>query len=200
MNKRKVSILLAALIVVSSLTSGYGADITEAAENNSDHEPITIVSSHKNMSAFMELVHEKYPEINLEIIPYSGGNFSAYVKAQLVSGDMPDIYSTKVYVPGQIDVSDRLIDLSGYDFTSKYSEARLRDMTEDGAVYMLPTYYDCIGITYNKTLLEKHGWTLPTSLQELEELIPQVEAAGCQLAINQIQYAGYGFQLSLIHI
>lgn len=182
-----------------------GKDETDATEteskeslkedgNVSDHEPISILSSHKNMSAFMELVHEKYPEINLEIIPYSGGNFSSYVKSQLVTGDMPDIYSTKVYTPGQMEISDKLVDLSGYDFTSQYSEARLRDVTEDGAVYLLPTYYDCIGITYNKTLLEKHGWTLPKSLKELEELVPKVEEAGCQLAVNQLQYAGYGFQ------
>lgn len=56
---------------------------------------------------------------------------------------------------------------------------------------MIPTYYDCIGITYNKTLLEKNGWTLPKSFKELA---PQVEAAGYQLAIDQIQYPDYGFQ------
>lgn len=146
------------------------------------------------MSAFVELVHEKYPEINLEVIPYSGSNYSSYVRSQLVSGDMPDIYSTKVYAPGQMDLSDELIDMSGYDFVGNYSEARLRDIADNGAIYMLPTYYDCLGITYNKTLLEKNGWTLPKSFKELEALAPQVEAAGYQLAVCQIQYPGYGFQ------
>lgn len=163
-------------------------------QGKSNHEPITIVSSYKDMSAFVELVHEKYPEINLEVIPYSGSNYSSYVHSQLLSGDMPDIYSTKVYAPGQMDLSDKLIDMSGYDFVGNYSEARLRDIADNGAIYMLPTYYDCLGITYNKTLLEKNGWTLPKSFRELEALAPQVEAAGYQLAVCQTQYPGYGFQ------
>lgn len=200
--------MLAIGICVSSIVTGCGMEkniaekteeVTEEGKagdnkNVSTHEPISIAVSNRDISGFMDLVHETYPEINLEVIPYSGGNYSAYTKGQLVNGDMPDIYMTKVYAPGQIDVSDKLIDLSGYDFASKYAEARLKDVTEDGAVYLLPTYYDCIGITYNKTLLEKHGWTLPTSWKELEELAPKVKAAGCQLALVQLQYAGYGFQ------
>ena len=175
-------------------TASKAAETAEKAADASDHEPITIVSSYKNMGEFIDMVHEQYPEINLEIIPYTGSNYSAYVGAQLESGDMPDIYSTKVYLPGQMNLSDKLIDLSGYDFLSKYSETRLRDVSDDGKIYMLPTYYDCLGITYNKTLLEKNGWTLPKSFKELEELAPQVEKAGYQLAVNQIQYPGYGFQ------
>lgn len=146
------------------------------------------------MSAFIDAVHEKYPEINLEVIPYSGANYTAYVKAQIAAGDMPDIYCTTYYTPGHDDVSDRLIDMSGYAFTDCYAEARLRDVTDDGAIYMLPMYYNCIGITYNKTLLEKHGWKLPNSLQELEKLAPKVRKAGCQLALDQIQFPDYGFQ------
>ena len=211
MHKRITALFLAIAIGVSLLLAGCqtakdqplaseketGKESQGGTKGNAktgDHEPITIVSSFKNMSAFVDLVHEKYPEINLEILPYSGSNYSAYVRSQLVTGDMPDIYTTKAYAPGQIEVADKLIDLSGYDFTAKYSESRLQDVTESGAVYLLPAYYDCLGITYNKTLLEEHGWTLPTSLKELEELAPKVEAAGCELAIDQLQYPGYGFQ------
>lgn len=213
-NKKKTAIFIT-MFCISTLLAGCGSKETKentaantetaASETEektnlgsedrvSDHEPITILSSYKNMSAFLDLVHKEYPKINLEIIPYSGANYTAYVVAQLESGDMPDIYSTKVYSPGQMDLSDKLIDLSGYDFLSKYSEARLRDVSDNGKIYMIPTYYDCIGITYNKTLLEKNGWTLPKSFKELEDLAPKVEEAGYQLAINQNQYPGYGFQ------
>ena len=87
-----------------------------------------------------------------------------------------------------------MIDMSGYAFTDNYAEARLREVTDNGAIYMLPMYYDCIGITYNKTLLEKHGWELPNSLRELEKLAAKVREAGCQLALDQVQFPGYGFQ------
>lgn len=180
--------------MIPLLTGCMSKDFLSEMSSNNVHEAITIQSSFRNMSAFIDAVHEKYPEINLEVIPYSGANYTAYVKAQIAAGDMPDIYCTTYYTPGHDDVSDRLIDMSGYAFTDCYAEARLRDVTDDGAIYMLPMYYNCIGITYNKTLLEKHGWKLPNSLQELEKLAPKVRKAGCQLALDQIQFPDYGFQ------
>lgn len=195
MIKKKIqSWLLIIAGMIALLTGCMSKDFLSEMSSNNVHEAITIQSSFRNMSAFIDAVHEKYPEINLEVIPYSGANYTAYVKAQIAAGDMPDIYCTTYYTPGHDDVSDRLIDMSGYAFTDCYAEARLRDVTDDGAIYMLPMYYNCIGITYNKTLLEKHGWKLPNSLQELEKLAPKVRKAGCQLALDQIQFPDYGFQ------
>lgn len=195
MIKKKIQswlFLIAGMIPL--LTGCMSKDFLSEMSSNNVHEAITIQSSFRNMSAFIDAVHERYPEINLEVIPYSGANYTAYVKAQIAAGDMPDIYCTTYYTPGHDDVSDRLIDMSGYAFTDCYAEARLRDVTDDGAIYMLPMYYNCIGITYNKTLLEKHGWKLPDSLRELEKLAPKVRKAGCQLALDQIQFPDYGFQ------
>lgn len=70
---------------------------------------------------------EKYPEINLEVVPYSGKNMTAYVTNQLRAGDMPDIYMTTVYAPGLEDLAPKVkatgyylalnqIALSGYGF------------------------------------------------------------------------------------
>lgn len=153
-----------------------------------------MLSAFRGTGQFIDLVNEKYPEINLEIIPYSGANMTGYMRDEITTDHMPDIYVTTVYFPGQEDFSDRLIDLSGYDFTNNYADARLRDVSDNGAIYLLPTAYSCVGITYNKTLLEKHGWTLPGSFAELEELAPKVKEAGCVLALNQGTLPGYGFQ------
>lgn len=192
LRKTKIlSLMLALLCAASVLTSCTNR---ENAGAQSGHAAITMQSPFRNMSAFIDILHEKYPEINLEVVPYSGKNYTAYVKAQLAAGDMPDIYCTTYYTPGMDDVRDKLIDLAGYAFTDNYAAARLRDVTDDGAIYMLPTYFDCLGITYNKTLLEKNGWTLPASLQELEKLAPKVAAAGYNLCMPEIQLPGYGFQ------
>ena len=206
-NKKMIALLLSAVCAASLLTgcqtsnkrasdAGKETASVDSADNENvgQHEAITIESPLRNISALKRLVKEKYPEINLEVIPYSGENTTAYLKGQLHSGDMPDIYVTTAYSPGQEDVSDKLIDLSGYSFTENYSEARLSEVSDNGAIYLLPSYYTCTGITYNKTLLEKNGWELPTSFKELEELAPKVKEAGYNLAINQIQYPGYGFQ------
>ena len=158
------------------------------------HEPITIQAPFMNMSEFVDLVHEKHPEIVLDVQSYSGQNMTTFMTAQRRAGDMPDIYWTTTYVPGREDLSGILLDLSGYDITNRFSEARLHDVAEDGALYLLPTYYNCFGITYNKTLMEKHGWTLPKTFAELEALAEKAKAAGVRLCVSQIQYPGSGFQ------
>lgn len=161
-----------------------------------EHEAITMTAMvpFRNPSHLADLVHEKYPEINIEFIPYSGYNATAYAAMELAADEMTDIYFGSMYAPAVTDVSDHLLDMSAYPFTDNFTDQRLREVTDDGHIYMLPLYYSVLGITYNKTLLDEHGWTLPTSLEELEALAPQVEAAGCQLALDQVQFPGYGFQ------
>ena len=34
-------------------------------------------------------------------------------------------------------------------------ESRLQDVFDNGAIYLLPSTYNCYGITYNKTLLKR---------------------------------------------
>ena len=211
MKKKKLLALLLAFTCATATLAGCGAGNgtketakTEATTKNaeevksndkvSDHEVIRMQAPFRTMGDFIDVIHEKYPEINLEAVPYSGANYTSYVKAQLKAGDLPDIYCTTTYAPGSEDLSGKLLDLSGYDFTDNYQEARLRDVTTDGAIYLLPSYYTCIGITYNKTLLKKNGWKLPTSFQELEELAPKVKKAGYNLALDQAGLPGYGFQ------
>ena len=117
-----------------------------------------------------DLVHEQYPEINLEIIPYNGQNTSAYMKDMRRSGEMTDIYFTTYYTPGRYDDAGDFLDLSDYNFTGNFTQSRLREVTHEGSVYMLPLAYNAMGITYNKTLLDANGWTLPTDMDELAAL------------------------------
>ena len=196
MKLRKILSLLLAGASVVSLLAGCGgkADTGEKKNTGSDHPVITMNAPYRNMSQFYDLVHEKYPEINLEIIPYNGQNTSGYMKDMRLSGQMPDIYFTTYYTPGRYDDAKDFLDVSAYGFTDNWTQSRLREVAYDGGVYMLPLGYNALGITYNKTLLDKNGWTLPTNLDELEALKTQVEAAGCVFARCQLQYPGYGFQ------
>ena len=193
MQKKCILSMVLVSVGIITLLTGCGSE-TNSTKNTSEHETLTISMPDRSMGAFVDLVHEKYPEINLEVIPYSGQNTSIYLANQLNVDDMPDIYFSNIYRPGQEDVRENLIDLSSYSFTNNYTEVRLRDVSEDGAIYLLPTFYTCIGISYNKTILEENGWELPTTLDEMEELAPKVKAAGYNFALNQIQYPGYGFQ------
>lgn len=206
MQKKKVLGLVTAMVCILSALSACGNTASPAPtaspetniikENEKEHEAITMTAMvpFRNPSRLADLVHEKYPEINIEFVPYSGYNGSAYSRMQLEADDMPDIFMCSKFTPSKTDFGDRLVDLSAYSFTDNFTDQQLREVTSNGSIYMLPTYYSCLAITYNKTLLEKNGWELPNSLEELEALAPQVEKAGYNLAIAPVQFPGYGFQ------
>lgn len=199
MKKGRILSFIMASVCTASLFVGCGNENTDKNDSkdttgNSEHPVITMNAPYRNMSAFYDLVHEKYPEINLEIEPYNGYNMTSYVLDMRQAGEIPDIYFTTYYNPGRYDDENDLLDLSGYEFTDNYAQSRLREVTYHGGVYMLPLGYNALGITYNKTLLEKNGWTLPTNLKELEELKTKVEDAGYIFCRDQLQFPGYGFQ------
>ena len=50
------------------------------------------------------LVHEKYPEVNLEIFSYSGANTTQYLQNMLAADDLPDICTQTVYDPNINDM------------------------------------------------------------------------------------------------
>lgn len=196
MKKKKIRICVLAAACIAVLFTGCGSEnkTDQNAGTTENHEPITLNVPYQNIDAFIDKVHEKYPEIKIEPVSYCGQNTTAWMRAMLKSGELPDIYFSTIYSTENDEVSDKLLDLSGYAFTDQYVQARLREVTVNGAVYMLPFSYSCIGVTYNKTLLEENGWELPTSLKEMEALKPKVEAAGYDFCTDLIQYPGYGFQ------
>ncbi len=201
MKKQRILSLLLAAACTAALLAGCGGQQSAGSSDqpgdtasNSDHPVITMNAPYRNASQFYELVHEKYPEVNLEIIPYNGYNMTAYLTNMRACGQMTDIFFNTYYVPGRMDDESAFLDLSGYDFTGNFAQSRLREVTTNGAVYMLPMSYNALGITYNKTLLEKHGWTLPTNLKEMETLKEQAEEAGVIFCRDQLQLPGYGFQ------
>ena len=180
------------LAATAALTACGGK--TETVKKDDTHETITFMAPYMEEEAFIEQVHSVYPEVNIEIVPYSGDNTTTCLQNMFEANDLPDICTLTVYDPMTYHVSDKLLDLSGYDFTDNYVESRLQEVSDNGAIYLLPSSYNCYGITYNKTLLREHGWELPNSFAELEALAAEAKEAGVDLCLPQIQYPGYGFQ------
>lgn len=161
---RRVCLVLLCIAVTGIVGSGK-KDV-----NSKKHEPITFMAPYMDVDSFIKEVHKTYPEVNLKVVPYSGANTTVYLNTIMEENDLPDICTLTLYDPEQQDLSDKMLDLSGYAFTDNYVESRLKEVSDDGAIYMLPSAYNCFGITYNKTLLKKHGWTLPQSFGELKQL------------------------------
>lgn len=196
MKKLKYICLMFIMTLSLFISAGCSTGSAGAGDGSekSSHPVITMNAPYLNMSRFYEFVHEKYPEINLEIEPYDGQNLAAYTIAMRKSGNLPDIYFTPTYNQGSVFDKENFLDLAGYAFTDNFAQSRLREVVNDGGIYMLPLSYNAFGITYNKTLLEKNGWKLPQSLVEMEELKKEVEAAGYIFCRVQLQDPESGFQ------
>ena len=78
MQKKRVLSLILALSCTAALLGGCsGSDTSDDNAASGEHEVITMNAPYRNMSQFYDLVHEKDPEINLEIIPYNRENTSS---------------------------------------------------------------------------------------------------------------------------
>ena len=62
-----------------------------------EHEAVTILAPFLECDRLADLVHEKYPEVNLEILSYSGANTTQYLQNMLAADDLPDICTQTVY-------------------------------------------------------------------------------------------------------
>ena len=178
--------LLAVIIACLSLSSC--TDHSEAV-----HEPITIMTAHKDYTQFEKAFRKVYPEVNLQFISYCGHNSTSYLHRILEAGQAPDIYTSNVLPDAELQ-KEHLIDLSVYDFSTKYAVSRLNECSIEGSIYMLPCNFSVLGIYYNKTLFEKHGWTVPTNFFELEELIPKINEANVDISATSLEITGNGFQ------
>ena len=141
---------------------------------------------------FLDLLAETYPEVELEFISYTGGNATGYSWAQMRADDIPDIFITSQILDEEL-ASERLADLSGYDFINGFSTSILDQVSIDGGIYLLPTSNAIYGVYYNKTLMEEHGWQVPLNIGELEALCAEIRAAGLIPGVVGTQLTGGPF-------
>ena len=94
---------------------------------------------------FINLLNEKYPEIEIDFISYAGGNATGYSWEQMKADDIPDIFITTQIVDKEL-AKERLADLSGYDFINEMPTSVLDQVAIDGGVYLLPVSSSMYGI------------------------------------------------------
>ena len=66
-------------------------------ETPKKHEAITFMAPYLEVDSFIEEVHKTYPEIELEVVPYSGANTTTCLQNMLEADDLPDRKYTERY-------------------------------------------------------------------------------------------------------
>lgn len=69
------------IAVLLCLTGCTNKNVTD------EHEAVTILAPYLECDRLADLVHEKYPEVNLEILSYSGANTTQYLQNMLAADD-----------------------------------------------------------------------------------------------------------------
>ena len=165
---KRLLCLAAAVILLLSAAAG--------AETASDKVTLSVLTFNSaNCRGFMAALQARFPEIDWDVEYYAGSNGTEYMTYKLTAGDVPDIVFATNLFDEDLQQS-ALMDLSGYPFASRYSEAYLAPSDIGGKVYLLPAVCVNYGMFYNRSVLEEHGWSVPRNIEELAELCKTIRA------------------------
>ena len=71
---RRPFLQVCGITAATAALTACGGGMTETAKKDDVHEAITFMAPYKEIEAFIEQVHSVYPEVNIEVVPYSGDN------------------------------------------------------------------------------------------------------------------------------
>lgn len=179
-----------------------GDVITQKAAKAGKTQITVLVKYAFAISKFEEAIEKKFPDVDLvQVGNYTRDMGIAEYSARLEHDDIPDMVMTWPLDVGKEYWGDRLLDLSGMEFTSRYNTSMLNDIADKGMLYYLPGPAQIRGIVYNKTLFAEKGWQVPKDYEGFIELCKTIEASGMrslQLGFQNSEvldtaFTGYNF-------
>lgn len=155
-------------------------DIITQKETEEGRTQITVLVKYAfSIDTFEKAVEEKFPDIDIvQVGNYTKDMGIEEYAARMEHDDLTDVVMTWPLNVGEEYWADRLLDLSGMDFTSSYNLSMLNDISRDGKLYYLPGPAQIRGILYNKTMFEENGWEVPKSYEEFVDLCKIIEESG----------------------
>ena len=130
---------------------------------------------------FVKAFNDAHPDIRLELVGQQ--DLNAVLRTAFQAGEAPDILQT----PGASFIAEFLGAGLILPLTSAAEDNGWRDKLLpwayesgilEGELYSIPLTYESMVMFYNKRLFEENGWTVPTTLSELETLAQAAVDAG----------------------
>jgi len=112
----------------------------------------------------------KHPNVPVSINVISYGDFGAALKAAIVGGKAPDIMQVPVNMITELAKSGAVLPLSNYFATTEFPEffeATVSKLKYGGEDYMAPFNVISYNVGYNKSIFDKLGLKVPTTIEEL---------------------------------
>ena len=199
--KRKLVSLLLALTMTTALFTACGSSnktdkdttgetptkaVTDTDEPESE-EPaekvtLTVLAGQSTTDAGIEdlidaALAKKYPNITLEWECVDWGNDFQPKMQQYMQSGLPDIMIGKAQ-DVKTYTSQGILGEINSEYTGRVLDAANTNVSVDGKVYGL--VYNALyqGVYYNKDMFAENGWSVPTTIEELQAIIDDCKAKG----------------------
>lgn len=178
-HNRFLSLVLALMLAVSVLSAmpaavaeGETVTVNIAWENTTDD------AVDRWHTYFIEPFEAANPniKINFEVIP----DITTVIKVQLAAGTGPDVFSAdnvdimEYWNSGTVASWDKYLE-QGY-FADVFDWAKDACQME-GQLAAIPMSYEGMMLWYNEDMMQQHGWSFPTNLEEYEQICADALAA-----------------------
>ncbi|WP_080800734.1 5'-nucleotidase C-terminal domain-containing protein [Arabiibacter massiliensis] len=176
---KKILALAVAAAMACSLAGcaggGSGAGTGGASSSSSGGKTTVSLMFYNNLDAFKALVESTYDDIQLDYEQSTLAKFNSDEVRRVKNGHGHDLVLTSMPTG---DIKDYVADLSAYDFSTRYESSIMSRVKQDGKTLYLPLPSNYFGFVVNKTLVEQMGLALPTTQQELLDLLRTAKETG----------------------
>ena len=176
---RKISSLLAAMVLSVSLLTGCAGKSAETVQAEEDAETIQVYLWTNNLyEKYAPYVQAQLPDVNIEFIV--GNNDLDFYKFLQENGGLPDIITCCRFSPHDAaPLKDSLMDLSTTNEAGAVYNTYLNIFKNaDGSVNWLPVCADAHGFVVNRGLFEEYGIPLPTDYASFAAACRAFDEAG----------------------
>ncbi len=174
--KRVLALFLAMATVSGLLLGGCGS------KDDADGKVVIELVHYKPEAVdVFEALEEKFNQThdNIKLVIDSPNDAMVILKTRFIRENNPDInYSNFLDAKMLMDISDfdGLSDIKeNYLATNK----DLEYVPQEG-VYAVPYMANAAGVLYNRDMFEEHGWQIPTTWEEFNQLCETIAAEGIQ--------------------
>lgn len=176
MKKRFISGFLAVALLL-----GLAGCSPSKQENNSGGKITVKMMYYSNLDHFISLVESTYGDIDIDYELSTIGRFNSDGERRLRADHGMDIVFTSL---PDGTVRDYAMDLSSYEFSTRYQAATMDPVKRDGQTIYLPMPSSYYGFVVNKTLIDEMGQPLPTTQQEFLDLLRLAKERGVGTGVD----------------
>ncbi len=181
--KRVLALFLAMATVLGLLLGGCGS------KDDADGKVVIELVHYKPEAVdVFEALEEKFNQThdNFKLVIDSPNDAMVILKTRFIRENNPDI----IGIGGDINYSNfldakMLMDISDFDGLSDIKENYLAtnkdlEYVPQEGVYAVPYMANAAGVLYNRDMFEEHGWQIPTTWEEFNQLCETIAAEGIQ--------------------